>query len=324
MKPKIILFAISLLVAAVMGLLIWRNSDTPEITARNALPLHSTKFRNRLPDTSTARNPRASKWDQTGEKDVHAALDDLYMDPEQRLTWLRGMIESDPARAMAWVKRRESGSERSEATRDLALIWAETDLKAALAWLQDLPDPERRQSAQSSVCAQLAGTDAPAALALAETIDLGSLKTSLVENLAAQWAAHDSEAAVAWAKAYPDLSARNRLLARLALALARDSPVIAANLVASELPNGPESASAAVAIVHHWGRQNPQAAGRWVAAFPEGRMRNEAASNLVGVWAEKDFEAAARWVSSLAHDSTYAAAQAALEQVSSRLLLPPL
>lgn len=330
MNSKTAIPTIFFLSASVLGFLIWQNSDRPNKLEDSVSATHNTRSRNdnqrtldgRQSNRPNHRNPRETTPSHLSEKAARAALGEQFMEPDQRQAWLREMVKHDPEGAIRWVEQRQEGSERGEATRELALVWTETDLEAALAWLQNMPDLSRRQSAQSSICAQLANSDAPAALALAETLELGAQKSSLLENLAAQWVGRDADAALAWAKERSDPNERERVLGRVAAAVAQKSPLEAANLVASEMSDGPEGTSAIVSVVYHWAQQDPAAAAQWVSAFPEGNIGKEAAGNLAGLWAEKDFDAADEWVASLTDPSTYAAAKIALDQAEIRLATP--
>lgn len=129
----------------------------------------------------------------------------------------------------------------------------------------------------------LAESDPRAALLAASDRDLGPAAAYVRGNFLQLWAERDFTAAHAYAESQAPGEAREELIARLALVMARWIPAEAAAIVAQDMRPGPAQTEAAVSVVHRWAGADSAAASAWVAAFPAGPLRERAEREIAGL-----------------------------------------
>jgi hypothetical protein len=106
-------------------------------------------------------------------------------------------------------------------------------------------------------------------------------------------------AAAGWVRQIEHSPLRNRLVGRVAIGMATDSPAAAAQLVAEEMAAGSEQDRAVIAIVQRWVKSDPMAAAAWVERFPQTPMRGAAVEALVGTWWKSDSQGVRNWLRGL-------------------------
>jgi hypothetical protein len=195
---------------------------------------------------------------------------------------LRILIERDPVTAAALAQAFDAGPVRDQLLRRVAQGWAAQDPKAALAWVAGLTDSLERDSALGDVCIQISQENPQYAISAATQYGLGN-GGSCVDDLVQQWATTDAAAAFGWVSQLPVGSDRDRMMERVAFAVAKVSPAEAAVVVAEFIPPGPSQAEATISVLHQWGLQDFAAAANWVGQFPDGPLASRAKAELAGL-----------------------------------------
>jgi hypothetical protein len=163
------------------------------------------------------------------------------------------------------------------------LQWAGGDLDAAIAWADGLADAAQRREALEALCLKIAERDPRAALDMVERFGLDDQPGVIVENLVAQWAEVDASAALDWITQRPAGDAQERLISRVAFALAGSDPHEAARLIGEQMGPGPLQTEAAASLVQRWWAVDPAAAADWVEGLAEGPLRDRALQELAGL-----------------------------------------
>jgi hypothetical protein len=97
----------------------------------------------------------------------------------------------------------------------------------------------------------------------------------------------------------PDPALRQRLVASVAIALAKQDATAAVMLAVNGLVAGEEQDRAAVSIVQRWAQHSPQGAAFWVSQFPDIPSRDAVAQDLLALWTIQDAVAAGDWLREL-------------------------
>lgn len=220
---------------------------------------------------------------------------ELAADLSQRL--IRRWTNDDPPAAAAWVMNLPSGSQRTRAMENLAIVWANCQLTNAISWAQSLPDVSERNVALIVVGNEIVRTEPLSALQLAVNLPSDAARDELICRATTEWAAKDATNAVAWAEQIPNETLRAGVLAGEAVTWSDQDPEAAATLAIEELPAGRLQNDTVISIIQRWAQQQPEAAAAWVAQFPEGPVRAAAIENLIVQWSQKDAAAAQLWLS---------------------------
>jgi hypothetical protein len=221
-------------------------------------------------------------------KELAARIQDaMKADPvDYRLAFgdlLRDLIGKDPRAATRLAGSLAVGPVREEMMRRLAQYWTEQDAPSAKQWAEQLADVGERNSALTDVCFQMAQSDPRQAALLADHYGLGELPGAPLESLVMQWAVKDLTSATAWVKDRPEGERKNDLLARVAMVMARTSPAEAAEMVATQLPEGNAQTESVISVLHQWAIRDLPEARAWTELFPEGQLRERALGELKGV-----------------------------------------
>lgn len=94
---------------------------------------------------------------------------------------------------------------------------------------------------------------------------------------------------------------------RVASSLAKRSPFVAAQWVAS-LPPGFDQDDAAVIVADAWAESDPRAAIEWVANFADADLREQANRQIAATWGSKDPNGAAAWLETMPNGTSKDAA----------------
>lgn len=158
--------------------------------------------------------------------------------------------------------------------------WARENPELALAWLACAQEGPQRDALVETVCAKIAESNPAQAVALAE--QYAPNNTYLLANLVYQWFQRDANAR-AYALAKPKGEQRDHLLARIALARAKEDPIDSAMLVVQEITPGEIQNEAAMSVVHQWALRDPTRVLGWVELFPEGDLRTRALNEIENI-----------------------------------------
>jgi hypothetical protein len=225
---------------------------------------------------------------QSADSDTSKLLDSLLtrVDPaaaELRQLLVRRWAEEHPQAAAAWAALLAEGPMQSEVVSQIAIAWANIDLTAAADWVSSLPDSAAKQQALANLAYEACRSTPETALALAESLPPNAERGTLVVYAVSQWAAADPTAATAWAENVADANLRQRLVAAVAVALAKQDGAAAARLAASAIAPGEEQDRAVVAIVQRWAQTAPRDALSWIRQFPNPSLRQAALQSIVAL-----------------------------------------
>jgi hypothetical protein len=217
----------------------------------------------------------ASNAIESGDANAHfvATLNVLSRDTNStasdlRQSMLRHWAEEDPAAAAAWSTRLAGPCYR-EALQQVAIAWGNVDLSAAANWIATLPDNGAKRSAAICLGYEAVRTDPLAALEIATGIDATPQRDELMAQAVSQWAASDSDRALNWARQISDPELRERLVAAIAVAVAKEDGATAASMVATVLAPGDAQSRAAFSVAQRWVQVSPQSTAAWVRQFPD-------------------------------------------------------
>lgn len=175
-------------------------------------------------------------------------------------------------------------AERENAIRELAHEWAAEDPVAAERWAAAFKDPDDWERAMTHVCLEVAGRNPREAI---EIVQWYELNPGMIDSIVGQWGISDFEVAADWVRELPAGILQENALARLALVRAETSPDQAASMVSTSLAAGPAQEEAAIAVLHQWLRQDPEAARQWVDLFPDGKVKERARAEIEGMAAHR-------------------------------------
>jgi len=196
-----------------------------------------------------------------------------------RRNLVRRWAESDPAAAAAWTATL-TGPAYVEALEQVAIAWGDAELSAASDWVAGLPEDGAKRVAMISLGYEAARTNPLKAVAVACGIPATPERDELLAHAVSQWATSDSAAAFDWALQIPDFVLRERLLAAIAVATARNNGANAALIVATFLSPGDAQNRAAVAVAQRWSQVSAQSAAEWVGQFPHKPLRADAVREI--------------------------------------------
>jgi hypothetical protein len=211
---------------------------------------------------------------------------------------LERWAKSAPAEAAAWLPHLQNDLIDQAAYKNVAAIWAETDLASAVAWLDSLPDGENKTAARLGAASQAAEEKEPVtALKILSTLPSNDERDRWVKYAIQQWATTDRDGAVAYLNQIQNANFREELLGKITLNQAVTDPAAAAAFAVNSLPPGAQQETAVAQCVRFWAVQSPEQAAGWVSQLPEGSLRGTAMEGLIEAWARNDSAKAAEWLS---------------------------
>lgn len=211
---------------------------------------------------------------------------------------LQKWAQEMPQAAADWLAAKPPGSLHEEASRSVAIIWANHNLNDAVAWVRRWPD-DQKDAGLIAVGYEAARTSPKDALWLASELTPTPARDGLIAHAVREWASQDPDAPVTWAEKMETSTLREQVFANTAITLSETDPAAAATLALQKLPPGGPQDDTVVSIVQRWAQTEPAEAAGWVAQFPEGRVRDAALENLVQIWSEKSPEKPVEWLNSL-------------------------
>jgi len=284
---------------------IFRISHTLRVTPQ-AQPVHAILLAvieaETDPDRRSEALERAVK--SVSDADLPAMLDSLSHDnspaaAELSQLLVRRWAETNAPAAAAWATQLPESSARRDALEQVAIAWANTDLPAAASWVHTLSEGDSKQAATLDLSYEATRTEPIAAIELVRTLPPTSERNDLLVHAISQWAGADSTTAAAWATKVSDPNLRERLVAAVAVASAKQDGAAAATLAVNSLNAGDEQDRTVVSVVQRWVQNSPQTAAFWVSQFPDIPLRNAAVQNLLAIWTVQDAEAAGNWLRDL-------------------------
>jgi len=220
---------------------------------------------------------------------------------KMQICMLQNLSYSDPTRALEIYQTLPPGKSESYGYQLYSNL-ARQDPEAVLKLVADKP-PQEQAQAVGYAFAQLASNDPVAATRRLDDYPAGPVRDAAMTQLASAWARDDPDAAKAWV-ATLTVAEQTRAINSLMGTMADTDPKGAADMLGRLLAATPKDqdgnlSGAASNLVSTWGRDDPEAAGNWSTALPDGNMKNNAISNLASNWAREDFAAAGQWVDTM-------------------------
>lgn len=198
---------------------------------------------------------------------------------------VRQWAESDVEQALTWVEQNmPAGEARRQAVKDVAMLWAGTNIEGTLAWIDSLPDGDERDGAVISAAYEIARKKPVLAMELAMELPVTRNGDDLIKHIALQWASSDPQTAAQWAEGLPDEPMKARVQANIATAWGEKDPIKAAQYAVLSMSPGRAQDDAVVAIVQRWVQIDPQSAADWVSAFPAGTLSETVVENILKLW----------------------------------------
>ncbi len=235
---------------------------------------------------------RVKMLDQLWSEETTAPRRELATELLQR--WAHEM----PQAAAEWLATKPIGPLHQEASRSVAIVWANQNLNDAAAWVRRWPE-EEKEKGLIAVAYEAARTSPKEALWLAAELAPTAARDGLIAHTVREWAAQDPDAPAGWAEKMESSALREEVFANTAISLSETDPAAAATLALQKLPPGGRQDDTVVSIVQRWAQNEPAEAADWVAQFPEGRVRDAAVENLVQIWSDKNPEKPIEWINSL-------------------------
>lgn len=205
-------------------------------------------------------------------------------------------ISSAPALAADMVTNIPAGEFRQNAFAELCKSWSASDAPAALAWAQTLPEETERSTATNQVAIGWAQKD-PAAVATFAG-EHAELSPVVYEEISRAWYARDFSAATNWVATLPASEKREAASAALNDAWAKNDPKSLA-AYALGLTAGAEQSAVIKVLLANWSGANPEAAANWLLTFPETNRQPEAVVAVIKTWSQSEPAAVSNWLAKL-------------------------
>lgn len=265
-----------------------------DVVAPETLPVPVPDWTRALVEASAAPDWEQSELleDVVAElpiEQVPAALDQIVGQRSgAALIFAEKLIErwanQSPADAARWVQRLPDIEFGQKIFSKVAREWGEQDVSSAMDWVRSLPENENKTAAEESLATvAAAGGRADEALALLSDIPASAEREDAWSYAVRKMAMDDLDAAMMSAKQMPSPVEREQLLAGMAMDLGARNPLRAAELIATQIPDGTFRDAAVINVVRFWAAVAPDEAMAWVQAFPESTLRTAATANLLDV-----------------------------------------
>lgn len=257
--------------------------------------------------------------------------------------FVKGLAESDPQAALAFLRRTSALNDRWSA-ESLFTVWSERDPAGAAAHLQELPVNDSFGWISGVVAKAWAETDREGALAWAMSPEIqqaiassaarsGSQGGGPVAQIFKSWLEQDPEASMQWLREQPADDGKNQLLRSLAISADGKGLRQAAEFAAMMLPGSAQN-NALATVAGRWAFQDFSSALDWarqqtdpqvrqailgdiadargnshpqealsLAGELEGKARDDATGRILYSWAGKDPSAAAAWAAAAGNNA---------------------
>lgn len=265
-------------------------SSVPNVPQRRPVKVIQTSNK---PESALDEDSLQAAADAVPDGEIKARLESLRSGPQTpasqdlQLRLIRRWAGKEPAAAAQWIGRMPEGSMRQDAVGEVAIEWANQNLADAVGWAWQLPDDTERNKGLTAIAYEAARTDPMTSLDVALELPATPARDALVQHAALQWAARSPVAAAVWAGQIKDAALRERVMANVATAWSSSDPVAAAQFAVLLLAPGKTQDDAVIGIVQRWVQKDPEAAAKWVAAFPKGALGETAAENVIQLWPTK-------------------------------------
>ncbi len=187
----------------------------------------------------------------------------------------------------------------------------------ALQRADSLSSKEEREKALSQVAWDTLETDPDVCLkAFSKLAVDGTERIRLIQHFAMRRAEENPDGAMRWVETLGSEKEMSAARCQIALVLAEDDPLKAANLLSDSGVEGREFDVALVQVIQRWAEKSPDEAAAWAVNFQPGEARSASIREIVSRWIEKDPAAVFSWKSGLTDPSIRQEITAALVEAA--------
>lgn len=202
------------------------------------------------------------------EFELRLAAGDRSSRNQLLLETLPAMVAQNPEEIARYAEIEADTQLREQLVRQVAQLWAKSDVDRAMAWVASLPESPERQATLIDVSFTVAETDPQRAVNLRESAVGNVEPDGVLAALVQRWAERDFDAALGWVGARPRNAQHDKLLQRLAhVRAAAGAPAEAARMVEESFDEGAAKAEAAAIVARQWSQTEPGAANAWLAGL---------------------------------------------------------
>lgn len=206
---------------------------------------------------------------------------------------IRGLSESDPARATELLASMPRSEERGKGLEYILPHLLEQGAAATQAWISSLTDDSLRNGAMMRSAAQLAETD-PAGTAAWLLANPGEAAQRRIDDVYGVWANRDKQAALSSFNALPAGDDRSNALRGLVSSMATEDPKSALSLI-DRNPNDVTDAVVQNLIWHSFGT-NPSLAVNEISRIADPGQREQMYRRTLDTWIDRDPATAQAWI----------------------------
>jgi len=212
-------------------------------------------------------------------------MDSGFNRDEEMESLVKLWVAENPSDAANFAYQLPTGEVREAFLRRVLTAWGVNDARAALSWSDQLSVDADFRRARSMICISYAENSGSHVQAIELAAQHGAAEggDGLIENLTTQWASHDAAASLTWVKSQPAGDLHDRLIARVAFALAGSDPFNAACYVAEEMQAGPIQNEAVISVLHQWAKTDIVGASDWAGNLQDDVLRERATNELAGL-----------------------------------------
>ncbi len=206
---------------------------------------------------------------------------------------IRGLAQSDPARATELLASMPRSEERGRGLDFILPHLLEQGADATRAWIATLTDDALKNGAMERVADKLAATD-PAGTASWLLANPGQALDRRMDDVYGVWASKDQQAALSSFSALPAGDARSNALRGVVSSIATESPKAAISLM-DRYPNDVNDRVVQSVVWHSFG-SDPATAITAIARIGDDRQREQMYKRTLETWKERDPDAANAWL----------------------------
>lgn len=208
---------------------------------------------------------------------------------------IRGLVESNPARATELLEGLPFSRERGDALAAMMPHLMQMGNEGAKDWIANIKDERLRDGAVARFADQMAKND-PAGTAKWLLDNPGNAANRSIHNVYGEWWKQDKTAALSQFEKLPEGEARSRALSGLVITESRENPAAAAKLL-NQFP-----ADRSDRLVQHfvWTsfREAPEIAIGEISSIQNEGDRNRTYQRTLNHWLGRDPQAAQSWINS--------------------------
>ncbi len=174
------------------------------------------------------------------------------------------------------------------------------DPREALKSAESITSTEEHEKVVSQIAWDTLETDPEVcAMAFAKLAIDGAERIRLIQHFAMRRAEENPDAAMRWAETLGSEKEMSAARCQVALVMAEDDPLKAADLLSDSGVEGREFDVTLVQVIQRWAEKSPDEAAAWAVNFQPGEARSASIREIVVRWIEKDPAAVFSWKNGL-------------------------